>query len=320
MSDKNGTRLVNRGAGGGGGKVGSVIQRLGYGPRVPYRLDLEAFTMADLRRRGSKQKVRTTHRYEFHMLLCVTHGVGTQVIDFRPVSFVPGSVLLVRPGQAHNFGHDDDWDGWMVLFRPEFVLPSASMPRDLKTAIDLDRLAEHLALDGDESRTVTAAIREMRQDTQLDAALDEVHALLRHQLLALLTRLCILQGRRQVDEPVPAPALQRFRRFQRLVEERFKEWHQVAHYARDLGCAEKSLARALAAAAGTTAKAFIADRISLEAKRLLAHTSLPVAVIAEQLGFDEPTNFGKFFKREAGCTPAAFRRAQADEGLPQSGS
>lgn len=62
-----------------------------------------------------------------------------------------------------------------------------------------------------------------------------------------------------------------------------------------------------------TAKAIIAARINLEAKRLLVHTSLPVGTIAEQLGFDEPTNFGKFFKREAGCTPAAFRRAQGAE-------
>ena len=58
------------------------------------------------------------------------------------------------------------------------------------------------------------------------------------------------------------------------------------------------------------AKAFIASRISLEAKRLLVHTDLSVTLIAESLGFEEATNFIKFFKREAGCTPAEFRREQ----------
>jgi AraC-like DNA-binding protein len=62
--------------------------------------------------------------------------------------------------------------------------------------------------------------------------------------------------------------------------------------------------------AGVNAKSFIASRINLEAKRLLAHTVLPIAVIGEQLGFQEPTNFVKFFKREAGCTPGQFRRRQ----------
>jgi AraC-like DNA-binding protein len=63
-------------------------------------------------------------------------------------------------------------------------------------------------------------------------------------------------------------------------------------------------------AAGTNAKAFIASRISLEAKRLLVHTDVSVTLIAESLGFSEATNFIKFFKRETGCTPAEFRQQQ----------
>jgi AraC-like DNA-binding protein len=37
---------------------------------------------------------------------------------------------------------------------------------------------------------------------------------------------------------------------------------------------------------------------------------MPVSSIAEKLGFDEATNFSKFFRREVGCTPAEFRRLQ----------
>jgi AraC-like DNA-binding protein len=36
-----------------------------------------------------------------------------------------------------------------------------------------------------------------------------------------------------------------------------------------------------------------------------------VATIGDQLGFDEATNFVKFFRREAGLTPGAFRARQA---------
>lgn len=300
-------------------KASADIQRLGYQPKASYRLDLDVFTMADLRRRSSKEKVRTTHRYEFHTLVCVTQGACTQVVDFKPISCAPGSLLALRPGQAHNFGHDDGWDGWIVLFRPEFLLPSTTattVRRDLQLAIDLETLAEHVALRADELRTVTASIQQMRDDARLEAPLEDANALVRHQLLALLTRVGILQGRQQAKAPVSSPALQRFKRFQKLVEDRFKEWHQVAIYARQLGCTEKSLARAVAASAGTTAKAFIGARITLEAKRLLVHTTLPVATIADSLGFEEATNFGKFFKREAACTPAEFRRGQGAECLP----
>lgn len=137
---------------------------------------------------------------------------------------------------------------------------------------------------------------------------EDVHALLRHQLHALLTRLSILHGRTQVRDVAVSAALRRFHRFQQLVEDRHAQWHQVADYADRLGCTEKSLARAVRSALGTTAKTFIAARINLEAKRLLVHTSMPVAAIAEKLGFDEATNFNKFFRREVGCTPSDFRR------------
>jgi AraC-like DNA-binding protein len=46
----------------------------------------------------------------------------------------------------------------------------------------------------------------------------------------------------------------------------------------------------------------------VEAKRLLAHTALPTAVIADRIGFDEATNFIKFFRREVGCSPGEVRR------------
>jgi len=292
-------------------KVNADIQRLGYRPRAPYQLDLEVFTVADLRHRGSKEKVRTTHRYEFHALVCVTQGACTQVVDFKSISCKPGSLLVLRPGQVHNYGRDEDWDGWNILFRPEF-LPVSTTLRDPRLTVDLERLPEQVILSSHELRQVTDSIQQMREDTLVDAPLEDLHALLRHQLHALLTRLVILHGHQQAQEPLISPALQRFKRFQQLVDERFAQWHQVADYASQLGYTEKSLARAVAAARGVTAKAFIAARINLEAKRLLVHTEVPVVAIAEKLGFEEATNFSKFFKREVGCTPTEFRQRQRD--------
>ncbi|HFL7943007.1 TPA: helix-turn-helix domain-containing protein [Pseudomonas putida] len=290
-----------------------AIQPLGYQPRASYSLDLEVFNLTDLRNRCSRAKVRTTHRYEFHTLVCVTQGICTQMVDFRPVACAPGSLLVLRPGQAHNFGLEENWEGWILLFRPEFVLPTSTTSRDLKFAVDLKRLPEHFVLGDNDLRTVTGTIEQIHMDTQLNATLNDVHTLLHHQLYALLTRLSILQACQQSQDTVIAPALQRFKRFQELVEERFAQSHQVADYASQLGYTEKSLSRAVMAAMGVTSKAFIASRVALEAKRLLVHTNVPVASIALHLGFDEPTNFSKFFRREVHCTPAEFRRRKTTE-------
>ncbi|EJE52545.1 DNA-binding domain-containing protein, AraC-type [Acidovorax sp. CF316] len=293
------------------------IERFDYRPPGTYGLDLEVFPMSDLRQRGPEGEVLRTHRYAFHMLVLVTRGSCTQVIDFEPVPCAPGSLLAIRPGQAHHFGTAQDWEGWVMLLRPEFLLAAgAAAASDLRLVVGLERFPVHLALGDGEARTVADAMVLMRTDAAATAPAQELHALLRYQLYALLARLAIAHGQRGQREPANHRALLRFERFRQLLEQRFAQWHQVADYAGPLGCTQKSLARATSAAAGMSAKAFIAARLCLEAKRLLLHTGVPVARIAERLGFDEATHFSKFFRREAGCTPAEFRRQQV-AALPE---
>jgi AraC-like DNA-binding protein len=230
------------------------IGQLNYRPSGSYPLDLEIFSVSDLRGRAAEGFLRSTHRYRFHMLLCVTRGECTHMIDFKLIACKPGSLLIFQPTQAHRFGFEHEWEGWVILFRQEFLLSSH----------------------------------------------------------ALLLRLTVLHDRQQAQENTTSVGLQRFRNFQRLVEKKFCKWHGVAEYADLLGCSEKSLTRAAMEVAGVKAKAFITSRINLEAKRLLAHTTLSIALIGERLGFQDSTNFVKFFKREVGCTPGEFRCRQAE--------
>ncbi|MFH1116673.1 MAG: helix-turn-helix domain-containing protein [Pseudomonadota bacterium] len=136
-----------------------------------------------------------------------------------------------------------------------------------------------------------------------------MHALLRHQLYTLLSRVNVVRGQYEARRATLL-GLQLFKSFQKLVEKNFAKLHQAADYADLPGCSGKSLKRAAMEAAEVKAKEVIASRINLEAKRLPTYTTLPVALIGDCLGFDEPTNFVKFFKREAGCSPGEFRRSQ----------
>ncbi|AZS71972.1 AraC family transcriptional regulator [Streptomyces lydicus] len=89
----------------------------------------------------------------------------------------------------------------------------------------------------------------------------------------------------------------------------FTRSRRVTDYARSLGYAPRTLSRATEAAAGVGAKEFIDRRVVLEAKRLLAHGDQSAARIADRLGFADATNFSKFFQRQTGTTPIAFRVA-----------
>lgn len=283
----------------------SSVSWLDYQP-AGRDLDVEVFLFSDLRRRIAPAQILALHRYSFHTLVCITQGQVTQLVDFLPIACAPGSVLVLRPGQVHSFGSHDGWDGWMVLFRSEFLPSEAQTAADILPATSLDRLPDHLSLQPSDFHAVCEAIARMQEDATRDAP---VHALLRYQLCALLLRLSVLLDREAGTEVGRTPGLRRYARFRKLVEQNYSGWHQVSVYAEALGCTVKSLTRATLEATSESAKNVIAARIALEAKRILAHTDRPVYLIADGLGFVEATNFAKFFKRETGFTPVGFRRA-----------
>ncbi|MCD8186501.1 MAG: helix-turn-helix domain-containing protein [Rikenellaceae bacterium] len=74
-----------------------------------------------------------------------------------------------------------------------------------------------------------------------------------------------------------------------------------------LGVNEKTLSKEVKALTGKTPKVYIDSRIILEAKRLLSYSNLSAKMIGFELGFDEPTNFTKYFRKHTGTTPARFR-------------
>ena len=280
---------------------------LGYHPSGR-KLDVEVFPFDNLRQRGTPAQIAAAYRYGFHMLVCVTEGTVTQLIDFEPVMCRPGSFLTIRPGQVHSFGSADGWEGWLVFFRAEFLLPSIDTMSTLLPAIRLDRMSDHIVLPASDFEAVTECITRMSHDAASGAPPEHLHALFRHQLFTLLLRLTILYEQFENAFAGASRSLRRFLQFRHVLEQKFAVWHRAADYAAALACTEKSIARAALEATGKSAKELIAARIALEAKRRLAHTDLAIHLIAESLGFDEATNFAKFFRRETGYSPLEFRR------------
>lgn len=92
-----------------------------------------------------------------------------------------------------------------------------------------------------------------------------------------------------------------------MLEQEFDRIHTVKDYAERLNVSSKTLTNCVTECSRKSPLAFINDRVILEAKRLLRFTNLMVKEIAYRIGYDDPSYFVKFFKRQTGYLPSDFR-------------
>lgn len=288
-----------------------TVRPVGYAPPDHHLADVEVVDAAELRRRVAAIPDRGVERVDFHVLLVVTAGDYEHMVDFEDHRCAAGSSLLVRPGQVHEFGPPSSWSGWMALFRAEDLVPRGRGPSTDPLPEALAALPVHGHLPGEHRQAVEECLARMRTDAATRADPRAVTDLLLAQVRVLVLRLALALAPVEATSVHDPEVLARFRAFRTAVDAQHHHWHQVQDYARHLGCSTKSLNRASRAVVDLTAKEVIVARIVLEAKRLLAHTPLTVATVGSRLGFDEATNFVKFFRRETGTTPGRFREAYA---------
>ncbi|MFF9020356.1 AraC family transcriptional regulator [Streptomyces eurythermus] len=281
-----------------------AVRQLRYLPPVGAAYGVEVLSFAALRETDTERRRTRLQRPDFHVLALITGGSGAHEADFRHHELREGSVVWIRPGTVHRWSDVERLEGPLILFQPGFLPDPALEARETTSPTcwrlppEILRLAVpaagHL---GDEYR---AAVRRPRLASS---------AVLSHLLAALLLR--VLPG----TSAPPAPGapvsrhLEVFHAYRAEVEEHFPHRHRVADYARALGYDVRTLTRATRAATGHGAKAFLDQRILLEAKRLLAHSGLPAGTCAHRLGFPDAGNFTTFFRRQTGLAPTAWAAA-----------
>lgn len=140
----------------------------------------------------------------------------------------------------------------------------------------------------------------------IDSIQEEMLQMLLKRLIIILTRLIknkYLDNAGWTDEKMDI-----VRRYNILVEEHFREQHQVQFYAAKLNKSPKTLANHFAVYNNMSPIAVIHERLILEAKRLLMYTDKTGKEIAYTLGFEDTAYFSKFFKHHTSRSISDFKR------------
>ena len=249
------------------------------------------------------------HRHEqFYQILFLETGEGLVTIDGREALLEAPCLLLLPPLVVHGFSFSHNVEGLVVtLFErrlAEILRASPDVIRGLE-APRLLGLAEELPVARRIAAILAAVWDEFR--AQQPARLAAIEAQLVLVLIAA-HRLAVQAGEAAVEGQVRGQA--HIVRFRQLVEQDFRRRLPIETYAGRLGLTATHLNRLCRTHLGASALDVVNARIMLEAKRCLVFTSLGVKETAGALGFEDPAYFTRFFRRESGLTPLAFRARQ----------
>ncbi|MEG3630308.1 helix-turn-helix transcriptional regulator [Streptomyces poriticola] len=297
----------------GGGDRGGRERTGGQGAirTVPFPADLSVLgvgmqvgPMGTGRTWHAQAPLHRVHRIDFHAVMLFTGGPVRHMVDFAEYEATAGDVLWIRPGQVHRFARDTGYRGTVLTMQPGF-LPRATVEAAGLYRYDLPPLLHPRP---DHRAALEASLAQLRREYEDDTTLPlGLHtAVLRHALSAFLLRLAHLAAS-SAEAARSGPADTAFTLFRDAVEAGFATNHSVSAYADALGYSRRTLVRVVRAATGRTPKAFIDRRVVLEAKRLLAHTDLPIGRVGAAVGFPDAANFSRFFHQHTDRTPAAFR-------------
>jgi len=214
----------------------------------------------------------------------------------RTHELVPGSVLVLKPGDEYQCTHEHRAGGddcLSVFLTPELV-DGFAPTRGAWPSGGLPPLAE-LMVRGELLHAAAAG----RSDVGLDEA-----------ALAFAARLAEL-----VSDDAPsrttARAADRRRAVQSalLIDAQPEQELTLQQLAADCGLSEYHYLRLFAQALGVTPHQYLVRSRLRPAARLLAESEQPITEIALDAGFADLSNFVRSFRRAAGVSPRHFRRA-----------
>lgn len=248
-----------------------------------------------------------TRPVEYYSIVVVWTGNVSLVIDDEPLQLNKGQVYCISPkcyvsledmsgeSSVYQFNkqfycvelHDKEVSCNGLLFNGAFPGPVLTLDEKEERAFDL---LHQVFLD------------ELENGDHIQAEMVRV-------LLKRLIIKCARIAREQLNEQKQMGHTETdlLRDFNALLEKHYKEWHKVQQYADALFKSPKTISNVFKQYGAETPLQLIHNRIVLEARRLLYYTDKTSKEVAYELGFDEPAQFNRLFKKLAGLTPTDFR-------------
>lgn len=237
---------------------------------------------------------------------------------------VEGRLSITSGGQELTLGPDDLYTyspGLEVTviaasedYRGICLLADEHLSLEMPTTRDLVSIAYAPIVQLHEPKLTLAHDDAQRLAEKMREIVRYIHSdhIYRTKILQMLYAIFLLdmqdaQARAIPRRLVPQRAEEIFVGFIRLLPRHFARHHDIAFYASQLNVSSVYLSRVVRQVTGHTVVSYVNQMLLMEASYLLRTSTLSVQQIADRLHFADAPSLSKFFKRQKGMSPRAFR-------------
>lgn len=269
---------------------------------------VEILTLDSIRNRVDNldHNPEKAHQLSFNLLVYYTKGKGKHLIDFIWHDVKENTLVHLVKDQINAFQLNNNLEGYLIVFTDEYLkeqlskLPSNEIVRLFNPHLFSPIL--QISNDSDVKSYIEMFFKEFQQNKN-ESIKNRISESLFNIIFSKLEEI----KQHQTFHVKPTDKLHLFLKFKNLVAKNFSKSRNADFYALKLNVTYKHLNTICKEVINTTAKAFIDEYVVLEAKRRLINSSIKSNELAFQIGFQEPTNFIKYFKKLTGFTPNQFK-------------
>ncbi|TKG94271.1 helix-turn-helix domain-containing protein [Puteibacter caeruleilacunae] len=251
------------------------------------------------------------HHKDFFDISVTKVDNGTLMVGENIYNKLDNSVCFLSPNQSMKYipssshKHNEDDDGIAILFRASF-LKNYEYSYQLQNEFSFFKLhtRPHYQLTEHQMSIMYRIFEEIHTEFQKQ---DHCSLELIKAYILIILNLC----KRELANEQHFAKVSRAEEITCLFEEKAwslcSQYKSIANYASLLNISPAYLSECVKKATGKTAKDIISDYQIMKAKTYLLQSEIAINQIATALGFEETTNFTKFFKKKTGKTPKEFR-------------
>lgn len=249
------------------------------------------------------------HRHDsFFQIFVLSAGHGEMAEPDGVVPLVAPCAIFIPAGAVHGFRYARDIDGLVVTALAERLRPLLAAEPRMAAFLARTRV---VPLGGRDPDAVFAVDCVRRLHGELHGRAGGRMALLEPLLTAALVSLVRAGSTASRDGGMLGDRdRRRVETLTTLIAAHFRAHRPVRFYARAIGVSAAHLNRLARRATGFSVQELAALQLMEAARRDLVFTPAPIQSIAYSLGFSDPAYFNRFFRRQAGTTPGAFREAE----------